>query len=121
MRVILCLLVSVMVFAACLGGWWFYWPVWQVEARVKSRLPEPARASFSGVVYYKKTGTACGYVSAPDARGGPAGKTHFILMPDGELRLDPKDPASGDTLQQLESLRRQADYLTLAYARCQVG
>jgi hypothetical protein len=121
MRVFLCLLASVTVFAACLGGWWFYWPVWQVEARVKSRLPEPAAASFSGVVYNKKTGTACGYVSASDPRGGPTGKTHFILMPDGELRLDPKDPIRGNTLQQLESLRRHADYLSLAYARCQVG
>ena len=121
MRVFICLLVSVTVFAACLGGWWFYWPTWQVEARVKSRLPEPGAASFSGVVYNKKTGTACGYVSAQDARGGPAGKTHFILMPDGELRLDPKDPIRGNTLQQLESLRKHADYLSLAYARCQVG
>jgi hypothetical protein len=42
-------------------------------------------------------------------------------MPDGELRLDPKDPIRGNTLQQLESLRRHADYLSLAYARCQVG
>jgi hypothetical protein len=121
MRVFLCLLVGVMVFTACLGGWWFYWPVWQVEARVKSRLAEPASASFSGVVYNKKTGTACGYVNTSDTGGSQGGKTHFILMPDGELRLDPKDPIRGDTLQQLESLRKHADYLSLAYARCNMG
>lgn len=120
MRVVACLLASVVIFAACIGGWWFYWPIWQIEARVKSKLSDPRTASFSKVVYNKKTGTACGYVSAQEPGGVPA-RTHFILMPDGELRLDPKDPIRGSTLQQLESLRKHADYLALAYARCQPG
>ncbi|VTU32876.1 hypothetical protein H6CHR_03889 [Variovorax sp. PBL-H6] len=121
MRVFVCLLASVSIFAGCVGAWWFYWPVWQVESRVKSRLPQPRTANLSGVFYNKATGTACGYVSAQDPGGSPGGKTHFILMPDGELRLDPKDPIEGNTLQQLESLRKHADYLALVYASCQRG
>ena len=117
MRVFVSLLASLAIFAACIGVWWYHWPIWQVEARVKSRLSDPARASFSGVVYHKSTGAACGYVNGRD----PSDKTHFILMPDGEVRFDPKEPVHGSTLQQLESLRKHADYLALAYAHCQPG
>jgi hypothetical protein len=121
MRVFVCLFASLAIFAGCVGGWWwFYWPTWQIEARVKSRLSDPRAARFSGIVYDKKTGTACGYVSAQGTGGAPA-RTHFILLPDGELRLDPKDPIVGSTTQQLESLRKHADYLALAYARCYSG
>ncbi|VTU37170.1 hypothetical protein H4CHR_04102 [Variovorax sp. PBS-H4] len=119
MRVFVCLLATIAIFAGCVGAWWFYWPVLQVESRVKSRLPEVA--SLSGVFYNKKTGTACGYVSAHDPGGSAAAKTHFILMPDGDLRLDPKDTIQGSTLQQLESLRKHADYLALVYASCHRG
>jgi len=120
MRLFACLLISASVFAACLAGW-FYWPVWQVESRVKSRLSDAAAVRFSSVVYNRKTGTACGYVNAQHARGGPAGNTHFILMPDGELHLDTIVPPHGSALQQLASLRQHADYLALAYARCGRG
>jgi hypothetical protein len=120
MRVLACLLAGLAVFCGCIGAWWFYWPVWQVESRVKSRLADPSAARFSGVVYDKRTGTACGYVNARP-QGGQAGRTHFIVMADGEVRFDPKDPVRGTTLQQLEGLRRQADYLALAYAHCQRG
>jgi hypothetical protein len=121
MRVVACLLATVAIFAACLGAWWFYWPVWQVESRVKSRLSEAGTASLSGVFYNKQTRTACGYVSGQDPSGASGGKTHFILLPDGELRLDPKEPIQGNTLEQLERLRKHADYLALAYANCRRG
>ena len=60
MRVIVCILASISVFAACVGGWWFYWPIWQVQSHVKTRLPEARFAEFSGVTYNKSTGTGCG-------------------------------------------------------------
>ncbi|GAA4342096.1 hypothetical protein GCM10023165_23480 [Variovorax defluvii] len=117
MRLFTCLIVSLAVFAGCIAAWWFYWPAWHVESRVKSRLTHPAAARFSGVIYDKHTGTACGYVNA-QAQDRPAGRTHFILMADGEVRFDPKDPIRGTALQQLENLRKQADYLALAYEYC---
>ncbi|WP_076998822.1 hypothetical protein [Variovorax sp. KK3] len=126
MRVLVCLIASIAAFVGLIAAWWFYWPVWQVESRVKSRLADPAAVHFSGVVYDKRTGTACGYVNpmaqgGQGANGGSGGKTHFILMADGDVRFDPKDPVRGSTLQQLEGLRKQADYLALAYAHCQRG
>ena len=120
MRVFTCLIASLAVFAGCIAAWWFYWPVWQVESRVKRQLTDAAAVRFSGVVYDKRTRTACGYVDARP-QGGAAGRTHFILMADGDVRFDPKDPIRGTTLQQLEGLRKQADYLALAYAHCQRG
>ncbi len=120
MRVFVCVITSFVVFAGCIAAWWFYWPMWQVESRVKSRMTDPAAARFSGVNYDKRTGTACGYVNAA-APSGQGGRTHFIVMADGDVRFDPKEPVRGTTLQQLEGLRRQADYLALTYAHCQRG
>lgn len=118
MRVIVCILASISVFAACVGGWWFYWPIWQVQSHVKTRIPEARFAEFSGVTYNKSTGTGCGYVRADDRSGRVSGRTHFILLPDGDVKFDPKDPISGNTLQRLESLRKHTDYLALVYDRC---
>jgi len=121
MRVIVCILASISVFAVCLGGWWFYWPIWQVESQVKNRLPEARFAVFSGVTFNKSTRTGCGYVRADDRSGRFADGTHFILLPDGDVKFDPKDRIRGTTLQQLESLRNHTDYLALVYDRCAPG
>ncbi len=117
LRLFICFAASLSVFAASIGGWWYYRPIWQVEARVKAMLPVSDKAHFSGVTFDKSTGTGCGYVDAePNDRS--RGRTHFILMPDGSLKFDPKDRVQGTTLQQLESVRKHAEYLALVYSRC---
>ncbi|MEJ7687944.1 MAG: hypothetical protein WKG52_13690 [Variovorax sp.] len=117
-RLVICALASLSVFAACIGGWWHYRPIWEIEARVKAILPAHERARFSNVTFDKSTNTGCGYVDAEDRGGRSRGKTHFILLPDGSLKFDPKDRVQGTTLQQLESVRNHAEYLALVYSRC---
>jgi hypothetical protein len=118
MRAIVSILVGLAVFAGCAAAWWFYWPVWQIEARVKTKLPEARAPHFTNVTYNRATHAGCGYVNANNGTGGAVRKTHFVLMPDGSLQLDPNDPVRGTTLQQLEVLRKHANYLTLVYTHC---
>ena len=117
MRAIVCILAGLAVFAGCTGAWWVYWPTWQVEARVKAKLPIRG-ATVSSVTYNKATGVGCGYVKTASA---PSGRTHFVLMPDGSLKLDPDDRLRGSTLEQLEILKKHTDYLALVYTRCAHG
>ncbi len=116
MRALMAILGGLAVFAGCAGAWWFYWPVWQVESQVKNRLPDARSAQFSSVTYNRATRAGCGYVTTQDS--APAGRTHFILMPDGTLRMDPETQVRGTTLQQLEALKQHASYLSLVYMHC---
>ena len=118
MRASISILAGIAVFLGAVAGWWFYWPVWRVEAQVRSQIAPADFARFSSVKYNRVTGTGCGYVDAGNGSGAPAGKTHFILLPDGSLKFDPNDRIAGSTTQQLEALRKHADYLALVYARC---
>ncbi|MGJ7506031.1 hypothetical protein [Variovorax sp. GT1P44] len=117
MRALVSIVVGIALFVGCLAAWWFYWPVWKVEAHVREKLPAGA-ATFSGVKYNRSTGAGCGFVNAGSIAGGVQGTTHFILLPDGSLKFDPTDRVTGSTLQQLEAIRKHSDYLALVYARC---
>ena len=117
MRALVSILVSVALFVSSIAVWWFYMPVWNVETNVRKQLPD-GFASFSGVKFNRATGAGCGYVNAASIPGAPHGKTHFVLLPDGTVKFDPNDRITGTTLQQLEALRKHADYLALVYARC---
>lgn len=121
MRAFVSVLAGLAVFAGCAAVWWFYWPIWQVEAQVKTKLPEARAPLFSNVTYNRATHAACGYVKAGNAPNGPVTKTHFVLTPDGNLQLDPNAAVRGTTLQQLEALRKHATYLGLVYTHCPAG
>lgn len=117
MRALVSILAGVTLFVSSIAVWWFYWPVWKVETNVRKQLPD-GFTSFSGVKFNRTTGAGCGYVNAGNRPGAPQGKTHFVLLPDGSVKFDPADRVTGSTLQQLEALRKHADYLALVYARC---
>lgn len=121
MRALVSILVGLAVFAGCAGAWWVYWPLWQIESQVKTKLPEVKTASFSSVTYNRATRSGCGYVDAQGGAGSPSGKTHFILMPDGKVEFDPNDRVRGSTLQQLQALQKHANYLSLVYTHCATG
>ena len=125
MRALVSILVGLAVFAGCAGAWWVYWPLWQIESRVKTKLPEAKTANFSSVTYNRATRSGCGYVDAQVGAGAPAGsptgKRHFILMPDGKLEFDPDDRLRGSSLQQLQALQKHANYLSLVYTHCAAG
>ncbi|MBO9516112.1 MAG: hypothetical protein J7549_18505 [Variovorax sp.] len=117
MRLLVSILTGTALFAGGLAVWWFYLPVWKVETNVRSQLPD-GFATFSGVKYNRATGAGCGYVNVGNRPGLPRGTTHFVLLPDGSLKFDPDERVSGSIVQQLEALRKHADYLALVYARC---
>ncbi|MDM0073448.1 hypothetical protein QTH90_03590 [Variovorax sp. J2P1-59] len=117
MRTLVSILTATAIFAGCIAAWWFYWPIWRVESHVREHL-RTGVATFSSVKYNRATGAGCGYVNAADSRQAPSGTTHFILLPDGSLKFDPSDRVTGNTLQQLEAIRKHSDYLALVYARC---
>ena len=121
MRAIVSILAGIAVFAGCAAAWWFYWPVWQVQTQVKTKLPDARSPLFSNVTYNRATHAGCGYVKAIHGPNGAVAKTHFVLMPDGNLQLDPNASVRGTTLQQLEALRKHANYLTLVYTHCATG
>src|SRR4051812_49039853 len=107
MRALVSILVGVGFFVSSIAVWWFYWPVWKVETNVRMQLPG-GFAAFSGVRFNRATGAGCGYVNAGNRPGAPQGKTHFVLLPDGSVRFDPNDRVTGNTLQQLEAMRKHA-------------
>ena len=121
MRILLSILAGLGVFVGLTGAWWAaqpVWQTWQIEAKVKTRLPAAVPAKFSGVTYNKATRTGCGYVRTAEHPGATPVRTHFVLLPDGNVMLDPSDRLQGTTLQKLEVLSKHASYLALVYNRC---
>jgi hypothetical protein len=124
MRLLLSLLAGLSAFLGLTAAWWAAQPVWeslQVEAQVKSRLPHVAPARFSNVTYNKATRTGCGYVNTVQRPGSAPVRTHFMLLPDGSVMLDPSDRLQGPTLHRLEVLGKHTNYLSQVYNRCAQG
>lgn len=124
MRILLSILAGIGVFLGLTGAWWAaqpVWQAWQVEAQVKTRLPQASPARFSGVTYNKTTRTGCGYVRTAQGPGAAPVRTHFVLLPDGNVMLDPSERLQGTALHQLEVLSKHASYLALVYKRCAQG
>ncbi len=121
MRALVSILAGLTVFVALMGTWTSYGPIWQAETRVRTQLASADFFSgFSEVKVNRATGSACGYVDAGHAAAtsGLSGRTHFVLLPDGRVRFDPHGSVTGSTLQQLQALEKNAEYLALVYARC---
>ena len=121
MRALVSILAGLTVFVGLMGAWIFYGPVWQTEFRVRSQLSSADLfTDFSEVKVNRATGAACGYVDAGhgSTASGPSGRTHFVLLPDGSVKFDPHGSVTGSTLQQLQALKKNAEYLALVYARC---
>jgi hypothetical protein len=109
--------VLLMLVAVGFGAWW-YWPIYQIELDVKSRLNDPESARFSDVSFNRTKRTGCGFVNAKNRMGGYIGKTHFIIFPDGDLRFEPSDDGYGDPERRIESLQKRINYLTLVDSNC---
>lgn len=108
--------------AVCVTGWWAYTylrPVWDVRKAVQAKLGDAESPAFEHVSFNKATGVGCGFVDLKTRADGPAGKTHFILFPSGELRFEPKiDPKQTDAAQQVAALQKQVDYAKLLETSC---
>ena len=104
--------------AAALAGWWFYWPIYQVQSEVRARLSDPESARFRDVSFNRAKRAGCGWVNAKNRMGGYVGNTHFIIFPDGDLRFEPADTEFGSSEQKIENLQKQINYLTLVESNC---
>lgn len=112
---------AVLLSAAIAGGWWFYWPVHQVETQVRARLNDPESARFSGVTFNRTKSVGCGLVNAKNRMGGYVGDTYFIIFPDGDLRFEPAEPSSSGDVEKLAALKEQLNFRTLMSSNCAFG
>ncbi len=113
-------LIAVAVLTTCAGAvWWFVWPVYLTENRVKLVLSDPDSAKFDKVLFNRKTGASCGYVNSKNKMGGYVGSKHFVATENGEVRFEPRLDTKGKTTEELLiETDKQIAYLEFAIANC---
>lgn len=106
--------------ASCAIAWIVVFkPIFDVETKVRSQLKDPESAMFSKVTFNTKTKAGCGYVNAKNSLGGYIGKSHFVLLEDGDLKLSPLGREGEGTFeQQLEYLKKNLEYTKFAGMYC---
>lgn len=100
-------------------GWYYWWPIYQVEQRVKLALNDPESARFRSINFNRSNRTGCGVVNAKNKMGGYVGDTHFIATNDGEVMFQPSDEGQiGSEEQKLKALELQVKYIEASKAMC---
>lgn len=103
---------------AVAAGWWFYWPLHQVQAQVKRGLNDPDSAQFSNVTFSRSTKAGCGLVNAKNRMGGYVGATAFVLTPEGAVSFAPREVVSLTPEDKLKALKEELAFLELAEKHC---
>lgn len=103
----------------CAAAAMHFWPLHQIQERVKASLADPASAQFQGLVKSSKlAGAGCGYVNAKNRMGAYIGFSAFVLGSDGAVTYDTPDPAGGSAAQMLEAAEKRLAFLELAKRTC---
>jgi hypothetical protein len=100
------------------AGWWFYWPIHQVQTQVKRGLNDPDSAQFSNVTFSRSTKAGCGLVNARNRMGGDVGATAFVLTSAGDVSFEPREGVSLSLEDKLASLKEQLAFFEFAAKHC---